>query len=217
MAPVESAGILSREGDVEGGANIQRVWRVLISQVSTDGRLSGVRGVPVAADSMPRQCRRGWGKLTGSSLGVWVIKHIAPYLSLHRRFEGKTDDNRPTRRDGVGRNIGASCCPENVHSSGFAPCRASEELVRVVVGHIGRSFGRRPHASLRGAVHMSFVRTDPKGCSAHSQYWLPLIDAYSSNTADSHQSRWSPLLDHPSGRGEVRYSDPSAQPLHLHN
>ena len=160
MAPVESSGFHLREGGGEGGADIRRVQQVLILLVSASGRLSGVGGVPVAANSMPMQCCWGWGKLTGSSLGICVTKRIAPYLSLCRIFEGKTDNNRPTRQDGVGRKIGAACCPDKVGSSGFALCRASEDLVRVVVGHIGRSFGRRPRASLQGVVHTSFVRTE---------------------------------------------------------
>ena len=55
MAPVGSAGIRSREGEGEGGADLRRVLRVLVAQVSTSGRLSWVEGVLVAADSMPRQ------------------------------------------------------------------------------------------------------------------------------------------------------------------
>ena len=55
MAPVESAGFRLREGVVEVGTDLQRVHRVLLAQVSAAGRLSGVGGFLVAADSIPRQ------------------------------------------------------------------------------------------------------------------------------------------------------------------
>ena len=59
MAPVESAGFRSREGEVEGDADLRRVQRVLVFQVSVAGILLEVRGVLVTADSVPRHCR--WG------------------------------------------------------------------------------------------------------------------------------------------------------------
>ena len=90
MAPVGSAGFRSKEGGGEVGANLQRVGRGMVLQVSSYVIFSWVGGVSVAADSMPRQCRRGWGQSTRSSLGFCVIKCIAPYLSLRRSFWGKT-------------------------------------------------------------------------------------------------------------------------------
>ena len=59
MAPVNSAGFRSREGKGEGGADIQRVRRVLVAQVSASGRLTFVRGVLVAENFMPRKCCQG--------------------------------------------------------------------------------------------------------------------------------------------------------------
>ena len=131
--------------------------RVLILQVSAAGRLLGVGGVPVADDSMPRQCRQVWGQSKGLSVGICVIKRSAQYLSLRRSFEGKPDNNRPTRRDGVGQKIRAACCPEKVGSSGFDLCGASEDLVSVEVSHRGRIPRRRPRASLQRAVCTSLV------------------------------------------------------------
>ena len=154
MAPVDSAGFRSREGEGERGANIRRVRRVLVALVSISGILLGVGGVLVADDSMSRQCCWGWRQSTGSSLGVFVIIRIATYLSLRRSFGGKLNDNWPTRQDGAGRNIGAACCPDKVGSSGCALCGASEKLVQVEVGHTGRSVGRLPRASLQRAVRI---------------------------------------------------------------
>ena len=45
-------------------------------------------------------------------------------------------------------------------SSGFDLCGDSGELVPVVVGHMGRIVGRRPCASLQGAVRMSLIHTE---------------------------------------------------------
>ena len=160
MAPVESVGFCSREGEGEGGADLRRVWWVLVAQVSSAGRFLGVGGVLVEDDSMPRQCCGGWRKSAGSSLGIFAIIRIAPYLILLRSFGGKPDDNRPNRWDGVGRNIGAAWCPGKVGSSRWALCGASEKLLWVEVGQTGRSVGRRPHASLQRAVRTSFVHTD---------------------------------------------------------
>ena len=86
MAPVHSDSFNSKEGEGEGGIDLRRVQRGLVFQVSAAGRLSVFIGVPIAADYMPSQCCWGWGKSTGFSLGVCVIKRIAPYLSLNRRF-----------------------------------------------------------------------------------------------------------------------------------
>ena len=165
MAPVESDGFRLREGEGEGGTDLRRVKRVLILQVSASGRLLGVGGVTVAANSMIRQCCWGWGQSTVSSLGVCVIKRITQYLSLRRSFGVKLDENMPNRRDGVGRKIRAACCPKNMESSGFALCRALEDLVRVVLCHTGRSFGRRPRDSLQRESCTLFVHTD--GIFAH--------------------------------------------------
>ena len=59
MAPVESAGFSVREGKREVGTDLRRVRWVLVGQVYAADRLSGVRGVLVAADSIPRKCCRG--------------------------------------------------------------------------------------------------------------------------------------------------------------
>ena len=59
MEPVESDGFRLREGGEEGGANLRRVGRVLVAQVSESGRLSGVEGVFVTASSMPRNFCQG--------------------------------------------------------------------------------------------------------------------------------------------------------------
>ena len=59
MAPVESAGFCFREGWVEFGADLQRVQRVLVEQISAAGRSLGVEGVLVADNSIPRKCCRG--------------------------------------------------------------------------------------------------------------------------------------------------------------
>ena len=133
----------------------------MILEVSAAGRLSGVGGVPIADNLMPSQSLQGLGKSTGSSLGVCVIKRIAPYLSLHRSFEKKTNENRTTRKDGVKRNIGATYCTKKVGYSQFTLYGASEELIRAELGHTWRSVGRCPCASIQRAVCTSFVRTDP--------------------------------------------------------
>ena len=90
MAPVESDGFHLREGEGEGGADLQRVRQVLILHISAAARLPRVVGVSVADDSMLRHYRWGWRQLTELYLGVCVIKRIEPYLSLRRSFEGKT-------------------------------------------------------------------------------------------------------------------------------
>ena len=59
MAPVGSSGFRSWEGEGEGGANLQRVWWVLVAQVSAAGIFSGVEDVLIAVDYMLRQ--RCWG------------------------------------------------------------------------------------------------------------------------------------------------------------
>ena len=160
MAPVEISGFCSREGEGEGGADLQRVRRILVVQVSAADILLGVEGVLVSADSIPNQYCQGWRQLTGFSLGVFLIIRIAPYLSLHRSFGGKPDDNRTTQKDGVGRKIRPVCCSNKVGSYGCALYEDSENLVRVEVGHTGRSSGRSPCASLWRAVCTPFVRTD---------------------------------------------------------
>ena len=59
MAPVESSGFRLREGEGEVGTDLRRVKQLLVVQVSAAGRLSGVGGVLVADDYIPRQCCRG--------------------------------------------------------------------------------------------------------------------------------------------------------------
>ena len=59
MAPVESDGFCLRKGKLEVGADIRRVWQVLVAEVYTAGIFSGVGGVFIAVDSMPRQCCLG--------------------------------------------------------------------------------------------------------------------------------------------------------------
>ena len=125
MGTVESSGFCSRKGGGEGGGALRRVRRVLISQVSAAGRLSVVRYVPVAANYIPRQCHQGWGKSTGLYLDVCVIKRIAPYISLHRRFEETPDANRPTLQDGLEQKIGYPCYHDKVSSSELDICGAS--------------------------------------------------------------------------------------------
>ena len=159
MFPVESASLRSREGEGEGGADLRRLWWVLVAQVSASGRLLGVRGVIVTANFMPRQCCRGRRKLTRLYLGVFVVICIAPYISLRRSLGRKLDENRPNRRDGVGQKTGDACFPDKVGYSGCALCGALDKLVQVEVGHTGRSVGRRPRASLRREVRTSFVHT----------------------------------------------------------
>ena len=56
--------------------------------------------------------------------------------------------------------IGDTCCPDKVGSSGFALCRASEELGSLEVGHKGRRVGRLPCAYLRREVCTSFICTN---------------------------------------------------------
>ena len=53
-APVGSAGFHSKEGEGAGGADIQRLQRGMVLQVSTAGRLLWVGDAPVAANSTPR-------------------------------------------------------------------------------------------------------------------------------------------------------------------
>ena len=78
--------------------------------------------------------------------------------------EGKPNNNKPTRQDGVGRRVGATCCPEKVGSSGSALHGASEGLVLLGVDHTGRSVVRRPRAFLRRAVCGPYVvRTYGRG------------------------------------------------------
>ena len=158
MAPVESSSLLPREGEGEGGADLLRVQQVLVAQVSVDGRLSGVGGFLVAAYSMPRKYHRGWRQLTGPYLGVCVIIRITPYLSLCKILGEKPDDNRPTQWYDMGQKMGAAFCTDNVRFSWCAFYGEMEKLVRVEVGHTGRSVERHPHASLWRAVRMSFVR-----------------------------------------------------------
>ena len=52
MTPVESAGFCLKEGEGDGDADLRRVRRVMVAQVSTAGRLSGVGGVLVAAGTV---------------------------------------------------------------------------------------------------------------------------------------------------------------------
>ena len=160
MAPVGSDGFRSCEGGAEGGADLQRVRRVLVAQVSIDGRLSVSEDFLVAVDSMPRQRCQGWRLSVGSSWGVFVVICSALYLGLHISFGGKPDENRLTRRDGIGRRVRAACCPNKVGSSGCALRGALEELARVEEGQTGRSVRRRTRAYLQREVHTEFVRTD---------------------------------------------------------
>ena len=51
METVGSAGFRSKEGGGSGGADIRRVQRGLVLQVSAAGRFSWFGGAPVAADS----------------------------------------------------------------------------------------------------------------------------------------------------------------------
>ena len=60
----------------------------------------------------------------------------------------------------MGRGFGATCIPNKVGSSECALHEASEDLVRVELGHTVRSVGRRPHASLQRSVRTTFVLTD---------------------------------------------------------
>ena len=89
MAPVKSTGFRLWELGGEGVSNLRRVRRVLVSQVSTAGILSGVRDVLIAANYMPFQCCQGLRQSTGSSRGILVIIRSAPYLGLRRSFGGK--------------------------------------------------------------------------------------------------------------------------------
>ena len=54
MALVEIPGFRSREGGGKVGADLRRLQRVMVAQVSAAGRLLGVGGVLVSANSMPR-------------------------------------------------------------------------------------------------------------------------------------------------------------------
>ena len=90
MAPVGSDGFRLNEGEEEGDADLRRVQRRLVLQVSEAGRLLWVGGAPVAADSMPRQWCQGRGQLAVSSLSVCVVRRVAPYIILCRSFCGKT-------------------------------------------------------------------------------------------------------------------------------
>ena len=161
MAPVESAGFRLREGEGEGGADIQRIQRVLVAQVSATGIFLCVWDFLFTANSILMQCFWGWRYSTGSSQCVLVIICIAPYLGLRGSFGGKLDDNRPTRQDGVGRKIIANSCTNKVVSFGCAIYGALEELVQVELGHTGSSIGRRPRASLRRAVRTMYVQNFP--------------------------------------------------------
>ena len=113
--------------------------------------------------------------MAGSSRGVFVLMCSAPYLGLRRNLGGKPDDNWPTRRDGVGQRVGAACCPNKVGSSGCDLHGASEELVRVEVGHTGRGVGRRPCASLQQAVRTSFLRTIKVGLKQRFRHQNPQL------------------------------------------
>ena len=71
--------------------------------------------------------------------------------------EGKPNNNQPTRQDGVGRRVGATCCPDKVGSSGRSLHVASEGLVFLGVVHTGGSVVRRPRAFLLLAVRGLYV------------------------------------------------------------
>ena len=89
------------------------------------------------------------------------IKTYRTILILRRIFCGKPDDNQPTRLDGVVWMIGADCSPKKVLSSRFALCGASGYLFSVELGHTRRSYGRRPRASLRRSVRITYVCNPP--------------------------------------------------------
>ena len=71
--------------------------------------------------------------------------------------EGKSDKNQSTRQDGMGRIVGAACCPEKVGSSGRALHGSSEGLVLLGVDHTGRTVVRCPRAFLRLAVRGPYI------------------------------------------------------------
>ena len=79
MAPVVSACFLSSKGGGAVGADLLRVQQGLSFQALEASRFLCVGDAPVAANSTPSQRRRGQGKLTGSSPGVYVVKRITPY------------------------------------------------------------------------------------------------------------------------------------------
>ena len=74
-----STSILSREGEGAGGADLQRVQSGMFLQALEDGRLSCVRGAPIAADSMQMTWHQGQGQSPGSFPGVYVVICITPY------------------------------------------------------------------------------------------------------------------------------------------
>ena len=71
--------------------------------------------------------------------------------------DGKPDNRQPTRKDGAGRRVGATCCPNKVGSSGCSLHRALEGLILLGVGHTGSSVVRSPHAFLQRTVRDPYV------------------------------------------------------------
>ena len=76
---------------------------------------------------------------------------------LHSSFDGKPNNNKPTRQDSERRIFGAASCPNKVGSSDRALNGAYEGLVLLGVCHTQRSVVRLPIAFIRLAVRRPYV------------------------------------------------------------